>query len=159
MSSENKSLLDSQGFFSRICEALGEHDSYGAQARIADKLGISRTAVGQWKEGQMPGRESLQNVALVAELSNTSLHWLLTGEGERSLEPKKPNVVAIFKEIIRDVVREEISARAADDDDIGGEVKPIKPISSRDIMLAPNKVVDVDEDLERKNSRRNKKTG
>ncbi len=74
--------LDTDNFFARICEALSLENVYGVQAEIAQILDITPTAVGFWKK-KPPGAEGLKNIIRIAELSNTSLHWLLTGKGDK----------------------------------------------------------------------------
>ena len=83
MSSENKVQLESEHFFDRVLEALGLLKAYGVKAQLANKLGITPTAIGFWEEGNVPGIDALKNVVKVSELSGTSLHWLLTGKGEK----------------------------------------------------------------------------
>lgn len=70
--------LDQQGFFQRVCEALGTDKVQ----QIADKTGIKKQSVYLW---QNEGWPSLDNLFLISQSSNTSLHWLLTGEGEKWL--------------------------------------------------------------------------
>ncbi len=112
MSSENEVLLqlesffNSEGFFGRICDALGVENQRGAKAGIADKLKISDKAVGLWEQGEMPGRNSLANLAKVSKRSNTSIHWLLTGEGYKELNP---SIDQILEQRIRQIVREELA--------------------------------------------------
>ena len=79
--------LDPDGFFGRVCEALEIKPGRGAKAKIADKLKINKSSVGLWEQGDMPGLKSLSNVVEVSKLSNASLHWLLTGEGQKKIEP------------------------------------------------------------------------
>lgn len=86
--------LDTDNFFARICEALSLENTYGVQAEIAQILDISPTAVGFWKK-KPPGADGLRNIIKIAELSNTSLHWLLTGKGDKFISvnnnPKDTN--------------------------------------------------------------------
>jgi len=79
-------LLDPEGFYQRVCEVTGE----SLAPDIAKKLGISKHAVYLWQQGKMPGLKGLKNVAKLAESTNTSLEWLLTGTGSR------------YKEVVRD---------------------------------------------------------
>lgn len=107
---KNKALLDSTNFFDRVCSALGIPNVYGAKAKVAEITGISKTAVGLWDKGEMPGKESLQNLARISELSGTSLHWLLTGEGEKEIDPQKTiSFDEIFENKIREIVQEEVA--------------------------------------------------
>lgn len=70
--------LDQSGFFQRVCDALGTDNVQ----QIADKTGIKKQSVYLW---QKEGWPSLDNLFLISESSNTSLHWLLTGEGEKCI--------------------------------------------------------------------------
>jgi transcriptional regulator with XRE-family HTH domain len=76
-------LLNPPGFFKRVCEALNVPPGRGAKAKVAKILGISKSSAGFWEEGKMPGMSGLENVAHVSKLSGASLHWLLTGEGQK----------------------------------------------------------------------------
>lgn len=44
----------------------------------------------------MPGLKGLKNVVSIAELSNTSLHWLLTGEGPKGIVPADQEILSRF---------------------------------------------------------------
>ena len=70
--------LDQSGFFQRVCDALGTDNVQ----QIADKTGIKKQSVYLW---QKEGWPSLDNLFLISQSSNTSLHWLLTGEGEKCI--------------------------------------------------------------------------
>jgi transcriptional regulator with XRE-family HTH domain len=75
--------LDTEHFFDRVCDAMGLIRRYGINAEIARKLDISKTAVGYWAEGKVPGADALKNLLKISESSGASLHWLLTGEGPK----------------------------------------------------------------------------
>lgn len=79
-------LLDSVRFFDRVKEALGAKNA----PEIAEKLGLVKQSVYLWQKGSFP---ALDTLSLIAESSNTSLHWLLTGEGQKfvkkTLEPSE----------------------------------------------------------------------
>lgn len=77
--------LDSAGFYVRVCEALGVDPGRGSKAKIARILGFTKTTAGSWEKGDMPGAAALHHVAKVSELSGTSLHWILTGEGPKQI--------------------------------------------------------------------------
>ena len=47
---------------------------------IADKLGVSKSAVTNYIQGRIPSPETL---AAIAELTGCSLHWLITGNGSQ----------------------------------------------------------------------------
>lgn len=69
-------LLNNQEMFNRICEALGVTKA----SEVAEQLGITDGSVSQWKK---TGKIALKTFIRVSELSNASIHWLVTGEGER----------------------------------------------------------------------------
>jgi SOS-response transcriptional repressor LexA len=75
---ENLPLINSRQIFDRIQSAFkGE-----SQAHIAEKLEISDPAISAWKtRGKTP---SLETLVKVSELTNVSLHWLITGKAEPS---------------------------------------------------------------------------
>jgi len=77
-SSQEKTLVspNKSEIFNRICEAL----EVTKAAEVADKLGITEGSVSQWKK---TGKIALKTYVRISELSNTSVHWLLTGEGEK----------------------------------------------------------------------------
>jgi hypothetical protein len=78
-------MLEPKEFYKRVCEAFGlSPDDESSAAIIAKEIGVSKNAVYLWK-GKMPGENKLRNVAEVAESTNTSLHWLLTGQGSKDL--------------------------------------------------------------------------
>jgi transcriptional regulator with XRE-family HTH domain len=108
MSIQNEPLLREEGFFDRICEALGIKNERGAKSKVAEIVGVSDNAIGLWEKGEMPGRKSLENIALISKRSNASIHWLLTGEGEKSLNPSKQGFGELFDIKLKESIREEI---------------------------------------------------
>jgi transcriptional regulator with XRE-family HTH domain len=56
---------------------------YGAKnAEIARQLSVSSAAITNYIEGRVPPSDKL---TLISTLTNCSIHWLLTGEGEKNL--------------------------------------------------------------------------
>jgi hypothetical protein len=122
---KNKALPDAQKIFYRILQTLGAKNAPEA-ARI---LGLSKQSVYDWQKS-VP---SLDNLLRIAASGNTSLHWLVTGEGpERADGLPSVTFDAILEAKIRAVVREELKPEG--EDDIGGEVGPIEPA---EMILAP----------------------
>lgn len=99
-------MLQSDEFFDRVCDALGIKKGHGDKTKIAKIAEVSSTAVGLWEKGEMPGRDSLKSIANIAKESNTSIHWLLTGEGVKKLNP---SIDEILDQKIREIVREELA--------------------------------------------------
>lgn len=132
MSRENEALLQENGFFDRICEALAIKNERGAKAKIAEIIGVSDNAIGFWEKGEMPGRKSLENIAQVSKRSNTSIHWLLTGEGEKFLNSdRQVNLDEAFRAVVREIVREEFERRDAEN--LTGELQPAEQIAVKNI--------------------------
>lgn len=73
--------LEKNGIFTRIADALGTN----SVKEIAEKYGISEAAVYNWQKGSVPKVEILADVA---DSTSTSIHWLLTGQGEKKV--RKP---------------------------------------------------------------------
>lgn len=66
-----------KSIYDRIQEAFGITNS----AEIARKLGYGKHLAYKWRDGEaLPTTET---VIKVYELTGVSLHWLLTGEGEK----------------------------------------------------------------------------
>lgn len=102
--SQVKSQLkaDSPNIFLRILSALNVANA----SQAAQKLGITKQSVYEWKEN-VPSVESL---ALIAKSGDASLHWILTGEGEREIYPDKQiSFGEIFENKIREIVQDELT--------------------------------------------------
>lgn len=95
-------MPDPAKIFSRILEALDAKNA----PEVARKLGITKQAVYDWQKST----PSLDNLLKVSESTNTSLHWLLTGDGERNIRSVSTvNFEEVLDERIRRVVRDELS--------------------------------------------------
>lgn len=64
------------GLVERIKDALGTR----RQTEVAKRLGVTPSSVSDWKSG---GAISVDTLVKVAQLSNTFINWLLTGEGPK----------------------------------------------------------------------------
>ena len=51
--------------------------------KISEILGVSPATVGNYIDGRIPNNETLDDIA---DFTKCSLHWLLTGEGEKRIE-------------------------------------------------------------------------
>ncbi|PYP87114.1 MAG: hypothetical protein DMF61_10735 [Blastocatellia bacterium AA13] len=111
-------MLDRTGFYKRVCQALG----IDSAPEIGRRLGVTKHAIYLWKKGSMPGYAALRTVARVAELGNTSIQWLLTGEGEapkNTLSSQETgNVVKFFMNThMTPEIAAQLTKRAGDDGD------------------------------------------
>jgi transcriptional regulator with XRE-family HTH domain len=72
----NTTALD---FGSRLRTAFGGK----INIKIADELGVSEVAVGNYIADRVP---TLPLLLKISELTNCSVHWLLTGEGNQFID-------------------------------------------------------------------------
>ena len=95
-------MADSEEIFARILEVLSAKDA----PEVARKLGLAKQSVYDWRKKN----PSLESLIKISETANASLHWLVTGDGERFIN--SPRAKASFDEIfenkIVDAVRQEI---------------------------------------------------
>ncbi len=101
---------------------------------IADILGVSAPAVQNYVSGRFPDGDKL---LLIAKVTKCNLHWLLTGEGSRSLTTKTQPTKDRLSEMVRQIVRDEIGQKDIPVVEEPEENVEIKPIGSKDIGLAP----------------------
>ncbi len=91
-------------FGKRFLEAFGDKQ----KGEIADILGVSAAAVTNYLQGRIPDEEKLRKIS---DFTNCSIHWLITGEGEKYLNPGRHiNLDVTFRELVRELIREEIGA-------------------------------------------------
>lgn len=103
MSIKNTTIVENDNFVQRLIEVFETSEP----AEISRKLGISYQGAKNYLEGRLPDAKVL---ITIVEITQCSLNWLLTGEGEKYLESnRKINLDETFREIIREVVREEIT--------------------------------------------------
>jgi transcriptional regulator with XRE-family HTH domain len=107
------------GLYSRIKEALKTEKP----AEIARKLGIERQSVYKWRDGKNP--PDLDRIIQIARVTNSSLHWLLTGIGPKTVAELKqaageaieqPDEATIGRNAVRDYIIGQFNALAKDDD-------------------------------------------
>jgi transcriptional regulator with XRE-family HTH domain len=85
---KNTAMLNYFEIRSRIDEAVGS----GKNLDIAEKAGVTASAVTNWKTEKKIPMESLFSIS---EATGVSMHWLLTGEGEKFIaqEPEQNETV------------------------------------------------------------------
>lgn len=99
MSSRELNILEKKDFAKRFAEVCGSSEP----AEISRLLKISYQAARNYLEGRMPD----SNVLLViAEKTEYSLHWLLTGIGDKFVNPAEIDEEPITAGKIREMVRE-----------------------------------------------------
>ena len=100
---------------------------------IAEKLGVSGPAVGNYMAGRVPDADRLIQIAA---LTTCDLHWLLTGE-ERPGQPVETPAEDALVSRVREIVREEMRAATVVGADPADEVTAVRPLTPGDVMLAP----------------------
>jgi len=96
-----------KGFIARLKETLSTDEP----AEIARSLGISYQAAKNYLEGRLPSAEVLTTIA---EQTDYSLNWLLTGKGAKKIASEisaKESAEGELELVIRRMVREEISRK------------------------------------------------
>lgn len=110
------------GLWERIDEAFG---GVGVP-QIAKLLGLSKPSIYGWRKGDVPW---LHTLIQISELTNTSLHWLLTGEGPQlrselaELSVREPGALYLAETL---VVRRYLVRQLADLTEKGGSDDLVK---------------------------------
>lgn len=80
-SQQNVDKVGTSSFGERLREAFGGISNKD----IAERLGVSKSAVTNYVEGRIPSADML---AKISELTNYSIHWLITGQGSKLVGQK-----------------------------------------------------------------------
>jgi hypothetical protein len=91
---------ENRNFTDRLTEVCGTSEP----AKIQRLLDISYQAAKNYLQGRMPDSNVL---ITIANRTPYSIHWLLTGEGEKLVSPPKESETPLSAHQIRDLVREE----------------------------------------------------
>lgn len=86
--------VDKKTIYDRITEAVGMQKA----ADIAKALGVTPGAVSQWK---IRGNISLENLSAVSLLTGVSIHWLITGEGEKLIRSATKGLALVRAPVVR----------------------------------------------------------
>ena len=79
--------MDSEQLAKRIREIMRKRNM--TQQQLSTLLGISQPAVSLYLQGRMPPADILYQIA---QLGNTSMEWLLTGQEQEKLQVKEKTV-------------------------------------------------------------------
>lgn len=80
--------LNKKEIYERVRDALGVKNL----TEVAERLGLTTGAVSQWKT---TGKISLDTLIKVSELSGVSIHWLVTGKGEKKIKQPSPPLALV----------------------------------------------------------------
>ncbi len=92
---KNNCMLDTVGIFARIQKALEINEP----VEIAKFLKITKQTVYGWRDGEAP---KLKTLGMIAAKNGTSLHWLLTGEGEEKITPKEDTNLSRVEKLLKE---------------------------------------------------------
>jgi len=100
MSRANTTSVENQQFIARLVEACGTDKP----AEIAQLFNVSYQAAKNYMAGRMPDTGVLLNIA---ENTEFSLHWLLTGEGKKFVEDEDQEDTLILSDELWEQIRDE----------------------------------------------------
>ena len=116
---------------------------YGTMAEIARRLELPHATIRNYFGGRLPSPEVLIKIA---EATNVSLNWLLTGKGEMYAgKPKGLDIGIVLEERIAEIVDRKLSERFAPE--VSGSPDTQRPVDSFDVRGAiekhrdPNRVM------------------
>jgi len=87
-------------FIERFSEACGTREP----SQVGRLLNISYQAAKNYLHGRLPDSTVLK---IIAERTPYSIHWLITGEGNKFVSPETQKDVPIFTDQIRALIRHE----------------------------------------------------
>lgn len=103
MSSENATDIEKIQFGKRFAEVCGTFEP----ARIQRALNISYQAAKNYLNGRLPDTRVLLTIA---ERTPYSIHWLLTGEGEKLAIGRGRDDTTILARQISELIRQEVAS-------------------------------------------------
>lgn len=129
MSSRQSDFSPNTGFAARFAEVCGTSEA----ARIQRLLNISYQAAKNYLGGRLPDSRVLLTIA---ECTPYSIHWLLTGEGEKfSLPPRSEDTLPLAHQI-SELIRQEVQGAVTE-----ALAKETANSGSRTIVLRPHEVL------------------
>jgi transcriptional regulator with XRE-family HTH domain len=92
-------------FGERLLEAFADVP----KGKIAEVMQVKASAISNYLYGRIPDADKLKRIS---EFTNCSIHWLITGEGEKLVNSDKPiNLDETFREVVREIVSAELDSR------------------------------------------------
>lgn len=79
------------GLWDRIVKSFADSHQISDVTQISEILGLSYQSVHKWKSGLLP---SIDTLLRISDLTNSSIHWLLTGEGPKNFKGLKEQLAA-----------------------------------------------------------------
>lgn len=130
MSRKNTTNIENFGFTKRLIEACGT----SKPAEIRRMLNISYQAAKNYVNGRLPDSHVL---LAISECTSCSIHWLLTGEGEKYINPLPEKSTQVLTDEIRAFIRQEVYDLL--NDILSGQRRPVE---EKVIVIDSKKVKD-----------------
>jgi phage repressor protein C with HTH and peptisase S24 domain len=86
-------IFNPAGFWHRLLEIYGLSDIHGVGRLLATASGFTEATVSKWRRGD--SKPSADNLCVIAKSTGVSIHWLLTGEGEKFVQPAQAKDVQV----------------------------------------------------------------
>ena len=128
LSSEKMGFSQTRHFGARFAEACGTSEP----ARIQRLLNISYQAAKNYLNGRLPDSRVLLTIA---ERTPYSIHWLLTGEGEKFWLPSREDTLPLARQI-SELIRREVEGAVTE-----ALAKKSTETGSRTIVLRPHEIL------------------
>jgi hypothetical protein len=129
MSSAKEKVSRTADFAVRFAEACGT----GEPARIQRLLNISYQAAKNYLSGRLPDARVL---ITIAQRTPYSIHWLLTGEGEKFSIPSRTEDTLPLARQISELIRQEVKGAVSE-----ALAKQTPEAEERTIVLKPDEVL------------------
>ncbi|QYO65525.1 helix-turn-helix domain-containing protein [Leptolyngbya sp. 7M] len=97
-----------EDFVMRLKRAFG----FGTMADIARRIDVPHATVRNYFQGRLPAPEVLIKIA---DETNVSLNWLLTGRGEMFISGRNIDIGQLIDERIEALIEKKLTGRLADD--------------------------------------------
>ena len=90
-------------FGKRLLEAFGEI----RKGKIAEVMQVKPSALSNYLAGRIPDANKLK---LISGLTHCSIHWLITGEGEKLVKPSI-DLDATLRNVVQEMIDAELESR------------------------------------------------
>jgi hypothetical protein len=132
MSSEDFTKKQKVDFVARLIEVCGS----AQPAEVARGLKVSYQAAKNYLNGRLPGSNVL---LIIAEKTPYSIHWLLTGQGDKFVETGKlQEDTLLAPDALRTFVRRECLQIIGEI--LHDQTQPAETVSSKIVVLTPDKI-------------------
>lgn len=134
--------INNENISKRLISAFNAKDL----KEVASKIDEKYTSLHNWTSGR---RDFPTEVLIkIAKMTNVSIGWILTGEGEKDLKShKQTSLDETFRDIVREIVREELTASLKPEIP-STQVQDLGTVDAFDVEDAVEKYATLEETLE-----------